>query len=79
MKLLTATSLSILALALALALATQVFAQGNQTTSRGVEGAPMLTSGDIQTVSPALERYAQETLHGDLWSRPDLSPGTAAS
>src|SRR5215208_280699 len=59
---------------LSLALAAQVFAQGNQTASRPVEGAPMLTSGDIRMVSPALERYAEGTLHGDLWNRPDLSP-----
>jgi 4-carboxymuconolactone decarboxylase len=29
---------------------------------------------ELQTVSPALERYRQTTLFGDLWRRPDLSP-----
>jgi 4-carboxymuconolactone decarboxylase len=70
MKLLTATILSVLSLALV----AQVFAQANQNGSRPVEGTPMLTQSDIRMVSPALERYAQETLHGDLWIRPDLSP-----
>lgn len=32
------------------------------------------TSQDIRSVSPALERYKQEVLEGDLWQRPDLSP-----
>jgi 4-carboxymuconolactone decarboxylase len=34
----------------------------------------MQTASDIRMVSPALERYTQETLLGDLWQRPDLSP-----
>src|SRR6266536_6148546 len=34
---------------------------------------PMETVSDIQSVSPALERYLQGTLFGDLWNRPDLS------
>jgi 4-carboxymuconolactone decarboxylase len=29
---------------------------------------------DIHAVSPALERYTQDRLLGDLWKRPDLSP-----
>jgi 4-carboxymuconolactone decarboxylase len=33
----------------------------------------MQAPGDIRTVSPALERYLQGTLFGDLWTRPDLS------
>jgi len=33
----------------------------------------MQAPGDIRTVSPALERYLQGTLFGDLWNRPDLS------
>jgi 4-carboxymuconolactone decarboxylase len=39
-----------------------------------VEGTSMLTQSDIRMVSPVLERYAEGTLHGDLWNRPDLSP-----
>ncbi|GAB4064068.1 carboxymuconolactone decarboxylase family protein [Ancylobacter sonchi] len=43
-------------------------------------GAPMSQSGstlsitDIQAVSPALGRYAQEDVLGDLWRRPQMSP-----
>jgi 4-carboxymuconolactone decarboxylase len=32
-----------------------------------------LTPEDIRAVSPALARYTQERLLGDLWKRPDLS------
>ena len=34
----------------------------------------MLTLKDVRMVSPALERYTQETLLGDVWSRPGLAP-----
>ena len=34
----------------------------------------MQTLSDVRMVSPALERYMQEALFGDLWTRPDLSP-----
>jgi 4-carboxymuconolactone decarboxylase len=69
MKILTAVvaSLSLLALACT---------KANRTTaapkSNGV--APMLTPEDVRMVSPALERYAQDRLTGDLWKRADLSP-----
>jgi alkylhydroperoxidase/carboxymuconolactone decarboxylase family protein YurZ len=32
------------------------------------------TLGDVRMVAPALARYTQGTLLGDLWKRPDLSP-----
>jgi len=32
------------------------------------------TFENVRAVSPALERYAQDTLLDDLWKRPDLSP-----
>ena len=35
---------------------------------------PVLTPEDLRMVSPALERYRQGPLMGDLWKRPDLSP-----
>src|SRR4051794_10421984 len=35
---------------------------------------PGPTSEDIRAVSPALERYMQVTLQGDLWNRPGLTP-----
>jgi 4-carboxymuconolactone decarboxylase len=69
MNLLTATLLSVSS-----ALATLIFAQGSQHGSRPVSATSMQTSSDVRTVSPALERYTQETLLGDLWQRPDLSP-----
>jgi 4-carboxymuconolactone decarboxylase len=43
-------------------------------TPRSDALSPMLTLDDVRTVSPALERYRQGTLMGDLWKRPDLSP-----
>lgn len=59
-----------LALALSLGAAPPADAQPNTLT--GQERA--MRAGNVGTVSPALERYAQETLFGDLWQRPDLSP-----
>ncbi len=35
---------------------------------------PALTLEDVRMVAPALERYTQGTLLGDLWKRPELSP-----
>ncbi|MCP3103692.1 carboxymuconolactone decarboxylase family protein [Myxococcus sp. K15C18031901] len=32
------------------------------------------TLEEVRAVSPALERYTREALHGDLWKRPGLSP-----
>jgi len=34
----------------------------------------MLTLDDVRTVSPALAKYAQGTLLGDVWKRPGLAP-----
>ena len=33
----------------------------------------MLTLDDVRMVAPALERYTQHVLLGDLWKRPELS------
>ncbi|PWC34838.1 4-carboxymuconolactone decarboxylase, partial [Azospirillum sp. TSO22-1] len=33
-----------------------------------------VTLDDVRSVSPALERFAQGTIQGDLWKRPGLSP-----
>jgi 4-carboxymuconolactone decarboxylase len=38
------------------------------------ESASSLSINDIQSVSPALGRYAQEDVLGELWRRPQLSP-----
>lgn len=46
-------------------------AQGGPMTKQGAN--PML-SADVQTVSPALEKYTQNALLGDVWKRPGLSP-----
>jgi 4-carboxymuconolactone decarboxylase len=34
---------------------------------------PMLTQNDVRTVAPALEKYAEDRLLGDLWKRPGLA------
>jgi 4-carboxymuconolactone decarboxylase len=33
-----------------------------------------LTLEDVRAVSPALEKYTQSAINGDLWQRPELSP-----
>jgi 4-carboxymuconolactone decarboxylase len=35
---------------------------------------PMLTPDDVRMVSPALEKYTQDRVLGELWKRPGLSP-----
>jgi len=34
----------------------------------------MPTHDDVQTVAPALDKYTEERLLGEVWKRPDLSP-----
>ena len=34
---------------------------------------PTKVRSDVQSVAPALEKYKQETLFGDLWKRPGLT------
>ena len=47
-------------------------AAAGQTT---IEGAnPMSKSEDVRVVAPALEKYANEVVLGDLWKRAGLSP-----
>ncbi len=36
-------------------------------------GASAASPGDVRSVAPALERYAQDVLLGDVWKRPGLS------
>src|SRR3954447_25832054 len=57
----------------ALSLIASASGQANtiQTTPRR---NPMPTLDDVRTVAPALEKYAQGTLLGDLWKRPGLAP-----
>ena len=33
-----------------------------------------ITTDDVRMVAPALARYTQERLFGDIWKRPDLAP-----
>lgn len=35
---------------------------------------PMLTREDIRMIAPALEKYTQNALFGDVWKRPGLAP-----
>ena len=65
MKLLAATLVS-------LALGAPALAQGNASMSTPLENASALSIADIQSVSPALGRYAKEDVAG-LWQRPQLS------
>lgn len=59
-------------LALALSLATSPSAQAQQNTLVQQERA--MPTGNVREISPALDRYAQKNLFGDLWQRPDLAP-----
>jgi 4-carboxymuconolactone decarboxylase len=43
-------------------------------TARAEVTAPMVTREDVQSVAPALDRYTQTRLLGELWKRPELSP-----
>lgn len=36
--------------------------------------ASLSSNDDLASVSPALERYRRETLHANVWKRPQLSP-----
>src|SRR6266404_2306273 len=56
---------------LALCLVAPASAQGTKT-NEGTKPMPMLE--DIRAVAPALEKYAQGVVLGDLWERPGLSP-----
>jgi hypothetical protein len=37
-------------------------------------GARRLSLEDVRSVAPALEKYTQERLYGEVWKRPGLSP-----
>lgn len=63
MKLFTVIALSLCLIAPAAAAAQQASAEGSKSMQQ-----------DIRAVAPALEKYAQDTVLGDLWKRPALSP-----
>ncbi|WP_114946385.1 carboxymuconolactone decarboxylase family protein [Microvirga calopogonii] len=56
-----------------LALGTPALAQGTAFMSTPLETASSLSAADIQSVSPALGRYAKEDVADGLWQRPQLS------
>ena len=58
---------SLLALALTFAMPTSAVAGGRPTRK------------DVQMVAPALDKYTQNRLLGEVWKRPGLSRGIAAS
>jgi 4-carboxymuconolactone decarboxylase len=66
MKLLVATVASA-------ALITSAWAQGNQPTAQ-LGSRPMPARDDVRRVAPALEKYTQDRLLGDVWKRPGLAP-----
>lgn len=59
------------ALAMAMVLLAAIPARAQQNPSE--EHEPTMTTS-LRMVSPALDRYAQETIADDLWQRPELSP-----
>ena len=66
MKVLIATVVS-------LVLITSAWAQTNQPAAeRG--STPMPARDDVRQVAPALEKYMQNRLLGDVWKRPGLAP-----
>jgi 4-carboxymuconolactone decarboxylase len=56
-----------------LAAAVMSCALASASPSHAQGSPPRPEAGALQTVSPALERYEQETVFGNLWRRPDLS------
>ena len=66
MKLLVATIASLSLIALSAAQAEQ--------TRLGTRSEAVILHGDVRMVAPALEKYAQERLLGDVWKRPALAP-----
>ncbi len=65
MKLLSASLLSF-------SLGTAAMAQETTTSTLSLRGTSAVSAADVQAVSPALARYAQEDV-GSLWERPQLS------
>jgi 4-carboxymuconolactone decarboxylase len=48
--------------------------EARETKRASSPGTSRPDARELQGVSPALERYRQTTLFGNLWRRPDLSP-----
>lgn len=64
----------VMAAAFSLALGERAFAEDRRGTMTMPESASSLSVKDIESVSPALARYAREDVLADLWRRPQLSP-----
>src|SRR2546430_1707148 len=47
---------------------------GHAQTKTGPGDKPMFSPEDVRMVAPALERYTQDRLLGEVWKRPGLSP-----
>jgi 4-carboxymuconolactone decarboxylase len=63
----------LIATVVSVALIGSAWAQGNQPAAqRG--STPMPARDDVRGVAPALEKYGQDRLLGDLWKRPGLTP-----
>src|SRR5437870_13894224 len=61
--------------AAAMASLCQIAASSTHASPNAKQGANlMLTPDDIRMVAPALEKYNEATLRGDVWKRPDLTP-----
>ena len=59
---------------MSLALAAPALAQSSNSGDQAVRGVRSLTSDEVRSVSPALDRYTQGPLLDGLWKRPGLSP-----
>jgi alkylhydroperoxidase/carboxymuconolactone decarboxylase family protein YurZ len=71
MQLLAIVAVAISIFGLIASFASRASGQKSDETTAGRAPAPM--PDDLRAVSPALERYRESTLIGDLWKRTDLS------
>jgi 4-carboxymuconolactone decarboxylase len=55
-------------------MALSLLASACSVTSRSEVAAPMPQLNDVRVVAPALEKYTQDRLMGEVWKRPGLSP-----
>ena len=56
------------------AMALSLLASACSVTSRSEVAASMPQLNDVRVVAPALEKYTQDRLIGEVWKRPGLSP-----
>jgi 4-carboxymuconolactone decarboxylase len=65
--------IAVVAAVISLALGESVLAENKTGTTAMLESASILSVKDIESVSPALARYAREDVLAELWQRPQLS------